>query len=334
MGRETELPSTMGTALRALVRFAEGRGLAVEPLIADARIDRAMLDDPQARLPAPAADGLFGRIIEASGDPLLHLRMAPEIPQGAFQVIDFLASSAGTIGEGYAALARYFCIVHQSVSFEIEHEGGEHRFVHRVGRGGGDGSFAMAISAPRFVALAGPEAAPRRTELVRPSLGDPALARRLFGEHVVYNAPRDMLVFDDRQWALPQSSGNRMLNAVLEQHAAHLHADLAVPATLADRVAAELRRLLGQGHTELRHAARRLGMSPRTLQRRLRADGVAFQTLLDETRRDLAERYLSDASLTVLEVGFMLGYADESAFHRAFRRWHDQSPGEWRQRAA
>ncbi len=321
----------MGTALRALVRFAEARGVPVAGLIAESGIERALLDDPQARLPAPAADALFGRIIEASGDPLLHLRLAPEIPHGAFQVIDFVAGSADTLGEGYAALARYFCIVHQSVGFEVEHEGGEHRFVYRPGRAGGDGSFPMAITSPRFVLLAGPAATPARTELVRPPLGDRALARRLYGAHIVYGAPRDMFVFDDGQWALPLQGRNPQLAAVLRQHAEHLHATLAVPETLADTVAAELRRLLGQGRAELRYAARRLGMSPRTLQRRLRGDGTSYQAVLDETRRDLAERYLGDRALTVLEVGFMLGYADESAFHRAFRRWHGQSPGEWRQ---
>ncbi len=330
MRRPTELPSTMGTALRHLVRFAEGRGVDVQRLIDDSPLDRAMLDDPLVRLPAAAADALFDRILRAGGDPLLHLRMAPEVPIGAFQVIDFVASSADTLGEGYRSLARYFCIVHQAVGFSVEEAEGEHRFVYRPGALGGDGAFSMAMSATRFVALAGPAATPRRAELIRAPIDDPALARRLFGDHVVYGAPRDMLVFDDAQWALPQPGRNPMLQAVLQQHARSLHADLAVPETLADRVAAELRRLLGQGRAELRHAARRLAMSPRTLQRRLRADGTSFQALLDATRRDLAAHYLADEALTVLDVAFMLGYADESAFHRAFRRWHARSPGEWR----
>lgn len=324
------MQSTMSTTLLALVRFAEAQGVDVDAIIAGSPLDRARIEDPQTRLPAEPADALFTRIIAASGDPLLHLRMAPEIPIGAFQIIDFLGRHAATLGEGYIALARYFCIVHQGLRMSVEHGSGEHRFVYQPGVDGGDGCLAMAITSTRFIRLIGRAAAPGRTELVRPPIGDAALARRLFGEHVVYNAPRDMLVFDDAQWALPQPQRDPMLQSVLEQHARTLAAELAVEPTLADRVATELRALLAQGRGELRAVAARLGLSPRTLQRRLRADRTAFKDVLDATRRDLAARYLLDDTLTVLEVAFMLGYADESAFHRAFRRWHGQRPGAWR----
>lgn len=324
-----ELSSTMGTALRALVDYAEGRGVDVEGLIASSPIDRGMLTDRTARLPSAAADALFAAIVRASGDRLLHLRMVPHIPRGAFRVIDYLGGNARTVGEGMAAVCRFFAIVHQSIRLDVEVEGAERRVVYRPRRGY-DGAFTLAIFVARFAVHCGGAATPTRVELVRGPLGDEALERALFGDDVRAHRPRDVLVYTDAQWAAPMPGHDEILEAVLEQHAETLSAELAVPETLAEQVGVELRPLLGEGRAELRHVARRLGMSARTLQRRLRQDGTSFAAVLDETRRGLAQKHLADRSLTVMEVAFMLGYADESAFHRAHKRWHGQSPGEWR----
>lgn len=324
-----ELSSTMGAALRALVDYAEGRGVDVDAVVASSPIDRRMLTDRTARLPSVAADALFAAIVRASGDRLLHLRMVPHMPPKAFRVIDYLGSNARTVGEGMAAVCRFFAIVHQSIRLDVEVDGDVRRVVYRPRRGY-DGAFTLAIFIARFAIHCGDAATPTRAELVRGPLGDPALERALFGAEVVYHRPRDLLVYTAAQWAAPMPEHDAVLEAVLEQHAETLSAELTLPETLAEQVGAALRPLLGEGRVELRHVAKRLGMSARTLQRRLRQDGTSFATVLDETRQAMAQTHLADRSLTVMEVAFMLGYADESAFHRAHKRWHGQSPGEWR----
>ena len=77
-------------------------------------------------------------------------------------------------------------------------------------------------------------------------------------------------------------------------------------------------------------AARRLAMSPRTLQRRLSEEGTSFDTLREETRKQTAEMYLADRTLSVSEVAFLLGFSEPGAFHRAFRRWHNTTPDAFR----
>ena len=76
--------------------------------------------------------------------------------------------------------------------------------------------------------------------------------------------------------------------------------------------------------------ARALHMSVRTLQRRLVASGVTFREVADAVRMQLAEEYLSDRAVSTAEVAFLLGFSDQTAFNRAFRRWTGQSPGRWR----
>ncbi len=80
-------------------------------------------------------------------------------------------------------------------------------------------------------------------------------------------------------------------------------------------------RLLPQGEPKRERVAQALHLSQRTLQRRLQEEGTSYQQLLDDTRRDMAEQYLQQPGLTLLEVAYLLGFADPSNFFRAFRRW-------------
>ena len=75
-----------------------------------------------------------------------------------------------------------------------------------------------------------------------------------------------------------------------------------------------------------------MGITPRSLQRRLASADCSFQGLLDDTRRELAQVYLRDAALSALDVALLLGYAEQSSFTRAFRHWFDDTPSAWRQR--
>lgn len=96
--------------------------------------------------------------------------------------------------------------------------------------------------------------------------------------------------------------------------------------SVAERVRAHLAPALTEGEPQESLIARQLGMSPRTLQRYLRAEGVTFGKILDEVRRELALHYLRDRTLGVTAVAFLLGYSDPSTFFRAFRRWTGTTP--------
>jgi AraC-like DNA-binding protein len=84
------------------------------------------------------------------------------------------------------------------------------------------------------------------------------------------------------------------------------------------------------GEVTLESVASRLAMTPRTLQRRLRDEGTTFRRMLDDYRRELASRYLTNALLTVDEVAYLLGFSESSAFHKAFKRWTSKAPAEFR----
>ena len=77
--------------------------------------------------------------------------------------------------------------------------------------------------------------------------------------------------------------------------------------------------------------AERLNMSPRTLHRKLTAEGTSFQQIKDDFRRDLAIHYMGRQELTIDAIAALMGFQDNSAFYRSFKKWTGQSPGSWRQ---
>jgi AraC-like DNA-binding protein len=84
------------------------------------------------------------------------------------------------------------------------------------------------------------------------------------------------------------------------------------------------------GETSIDAVARRLITAPRTLQRRLAQTGTSFDALRDDVRKRAAELYLSDATLSITEIAYLLGYSEPTGFHRAFRRWHGTTPEAFR----
>ncbi|MFO0658260.1 MAG: helix-turn-helix transcriptional regulator [Polyangiaceae bacterium] len=126
-----------------------------------------------------------------------------------------------------------------------------------------------------------------------------------------------------------------MLSRVIERHAEALLLSLPeLSSGVADRVRQALANGLSDGGVTLAEVAKRLKMSERSLQRKLASEGVSFDALLDEIRRDLALRYLSDRNIAIAEVAFLLGYSEPSPFHRAFKRWTGTTPSEARRARA
>jgi len=120
---------------------------------------------------------------------------------------------------------------------------------------------------------------------------------------------------------------NRLLTAYCEAALAKREQS---PAILRSNLENEITQLLPQGEARAEDVARRLGMSHRTLARRLASEGLSFSIILDELKADLAKRYLRDDDLPMSEVARLLGYAEASAFTHAFRRWTGMTPRQFR----
>jgi AraC-like DNA-binding protein len=172
---------------------------------------------------------------------------------------------------------------------------------------------------------------PLRLELTRPE-GQRELLESHFGCPVRFKAPGDALVFRDRDLDRPFVTSNADLREVI---GAQLDAELRVRTASRDvgeQVRGYVRRSLAGRRPTLQQVAKEMGLSARTLQRRLTDSAISFQRLVEETRRDLACHYLKHSRLELNETAFLLGYSDANSFFRAFHAWEGSTPGEWRER--
>lgn len=150
-----------------------------------------------------------------------------------------------------------------------------------------------------------------------------------FGCPIRFGGERNRLTLHRRDLDLPFMSFNEemleILTPVLDQ-SLHEHLSLSV----ADRVKRIMKRSLAGGRPDIQPIARELGMSGRTLQRRLTDENTSFKRLLTEARHEQACEYLTDPSLDTKEIAFLLGYEDLNSFYRAFRQWEGDTPTKWR----
>ena len=152
-----------------------------------------------------------------------------------------------------------------------------------------------------------------------------------YGCRVKFKAPRNAIVFRTADLDRPFTSYNAELLAMLGGQLERELAERKVwQTTVAARVKWILLRLLGGQSADLGEVAKDLGMSNRTLQRRITSEGTSFRQLVRDARCELARHYLLDPSLELAETAFLLGYEDPNSFFRAFREWEGTTPSEWR----
>lgn len=188
-----------------------------------------------------------------------------------------------------------------------------------------DATFATLIELARRGT--GSDVRPRRVDLAR-SVSS-AAHYTYFGAPVSFGAARNLLVFDNADLDRPFPGHNPELLAMLTPALGSALDEMNVK-SVSEQVLAELKRSLPSGRPELGDIAQRMGMSERTLQRRITLDGQQFRDLLARARRELGQHLLADRTIEIDEIAFMLGYQDTTSFHRAFREWVGMSPGKWR----
>ena len=116
------------------------------------------------------------------------------------------------------------------------------------------------------------------------------------------------------------------MSAFFDTHLETELAELVDESRIDQRVIRQITQALSEGIPTISKIADQLGMSRRTLQRRLADQGLVYQELVDETRRDLAVRLLERNEFSLAEIAFLTGYAEQSTFTRAFKRWHGLTP--------
>jgi AraC-like DNA-binding protein len=149
---------------------------------------------------------------------------------------------------------------------------------------------------------------------------------RVFGCAVRFEAEHNRMLIDRRSWESPTTGAQPGVLQVLAEHASLLVERLPRAPDLVERTRRAIGERLRGGDPSLESVARALGMSPRSLQRRLRELEYSYNDLADEVRAATARLYLEQPDIAIAEIAYLLGFSDQSTFNRAFKRWTGQTP--------
>jgi len=326
------VPFLPAAGARAMLAAFDSLGLDAEALRTAAGIPASALRAPDAVLPEAAFARLWEAASRAVGREELPTEAGLAVPFGAFGALDYIAGSSPDVATAFAALADHFRAVASGFGLEVEEVegGGEVRIVHSRSLALRDVSdeFTIAVLVGRFRSRPSLPFRPEAIRLTRPAPPGPTRHERLLGAPVVFGCSLSALRVPASSWRAPLPSADPALQRTLRELSARLDPGEGA-AAVEQAVRARLRELLPEGRAGAAAVSRSLGMSERTLQRRLREAGRSFGEVVDRFREAEAERLLASGGPPLSEVALRLGFSDQSAFSRAFRRWKGTPPSAW-----
>jgi AraC-like DNA-binding protein len=182
--------------------------------------------------------------------------------------------------------------------------------------------------------MTGIDLVPRDVSFTYPQPSSTIAHRQFFRCPVHFGAPRASIVFGDADLDLPVVNADETLAGYLSRYAEQELASLVQGDTMRHAVRAVIWSLLGDGTPSLKQVAAALRLPPRTLQRRLAAEGTSLHEEIEEIRRTMALAVLRDRSISIEDVAILLGYTEPSTFFRSFKRWTGTTPRRFRHEAA
>lgn len=326
-------PAVLGSWLRAILRALDARGVDGRALAARSGLDLQAIVTPEGRYPVAAGTRLWRLAVETTGDPCLGLFVSRFVGYTTFHALGAAMLASTTLSEAFERLVRYSRLVSDAATFRLDERQDGYRLVLEVPIGQArpadeaiDAFLALQLRTARAL-QENRSLRPIHVALERPEPSPSTPFHDFFRAPIAFSATSNELEFSRFDLEVPLPAGNadlaRRLDEVLGRYLTRLDS-----AQLGSRVRAVLVGQLSQGEPGEDTVARALGMSTRTLQRRLAEQGTSFHTILDETRRELGCAYLVEG-WSVTDSAFALGFSDISSFSRAFRRWTGVPPTEF-----
>jgi AraC-like DNA-binding protein len=294
--------------------------------------------DPDTRVPLQVAIDLLDEAQEQTRAPNVGLVAAERMTLDHLGVIEFLARSKTTLGEALECLAHYARLLAEGMHLLVERRSDVTNvrlwFDSNLVLPPATYEFAAATLLRSARRISGnPKLKPVELHLMGPPPMDVSLHAHLFDCNLCFNMPVTQIVLDSQLLDLPLPHAEPVLGQLLQSYANTLMNSLprndGLVATVRDLLTAEI---------ELRDAragriARRLGISVRTLARRLGECGTTYRELVNEARRQIALRDLAQTLRPIDDIAIQLGFASSQSFHRAFRRWTGDTAASYRERS-
>jgi AraC-like DNA-binding protein len=284
--------------------------------------------DPDARVSHRVLMQLLTTALARTGDPSLGLRAAEQVEPADFGPVELACRSCVDVRASILCAGRYIHILHGALSCELVEQAElatwRLKVTDDVPQPPAANDFMLATAFRLLRRHAGERHALREVHFTHArATSEGGYARTFAGAVIKLGMPDNALVFDRAYLDAPLKLAHAGLQAVFELRAQTLLALSRRSRSYGGQVRELLVAQLPSGDVSMTTVARRLAVSAATLRRRLTAEGTSHSAILDELRRELAERYLADRSLALKRVAHLLGFSHVTAFYKAFRRWSD-----------
>ena len=295
--------------------------------------------DPAVRLEVATQIKILELASQELEDDILGFRLARNFDLGEIGLIYYVMASSETVADALRAAERYSRIMNDGVRLRFDMEGHsasiaiEYVGVDRRGERQQIEFWIVTLVRICRQVTAG-RLVPSRLQVRHLRAGMPTEFRTFFGRDVEYGADRDVISFPVPVALLPLVGRDGYLHDLLRRYADEaLVRKSPHGATVRSKVEKTLTPLLPHGKGVAKEVARQLGLSTRTLSRKLGEEETSFARILDQLRAALAKRYLEEEQLPVSEVAWLLGYRELSSLTHAFKRWTGMTPRQFRSRS-
>ncbi len=328
-------PTVFARSVRKIADAVAPRGSA-RHLLKAVGLDRDALRDPRLRIPYADMMMLSELASRMTRDVAFGLHVGEHVEQNSYGIVGYSVVSSATLGEALRSLERYLPIWTNGGVFELDVEPTVAHFRWKYSNGPlpelrHDVEMTMAAVA-RFNRLSeGVAWKPREVWFAHSKPKDVSEHARIFRAPVRFGMPVTSLLLDSALLNLRMRGANSVAHQVLTAAADELLATAPAKANLTQSVLSFIRQRLCSGDFSLHEASRHLGISRRSLQRKLRQESSSHRLLVEQARRDLSRCLLLGSHATATEAAYALGFSDPTAFHHAFQRWHGMPPQAYRE---
>ena len=329
------IPMAGGGLSRLAIARLKSAGVEVGPLLKRVGLTSEVIADPEERLSVRSQVALLDEAAVALKDDRLGFTLARDHDPREIGLLYYVMASSKTLGDGLKRVARYSRITNEALVvgyregnrllINLSYSGvPRHANRHQI-------EFCMFGLLRICRLLTGQNLVPQYFSIAHHRSGGTSDMARFVGTKVEFGADKDEFALSLDVRELPLIHSDTYLNDLLlkycEAALANRKADVS---QLRTRVENAISSLLPHGRVLVEDVARSLGMSERTLARRLSDEGLNFTEILQQLRRDLAVRYLDDRKLHVSKIAWLLGFHEVSAFTHAFKRWTGKAPSQMR----
>jgi len=322
------------SVLAPLLRRLDEAGQA-DALLRDHVITRAELADPYAPISLARYNALFESAAIALKDPAIGLKLGLAVRPADLGPLGLLFTAAATPRAAIARFSALLAALQGGSQAALQQQGELTFWTYRIDDAAiwprrQDSEFSMAAICKLLQAAAGPGLHPVEAQFEHAAPPSLSLHERVFRAALRFNQPANRLVFANAALDRAHGAADPGLAMILERHIAELLQEPGEADDLVQSVRRMIGASLGQTKITIEYLSQGLGLSPRTLQRRLSAAGTSLRQLLREHRQAMADLHVGTGHRSQASIAEALGYSDGTAFWRAFKSWTNTTPSAYR----